>query len=108
MNTINFGIFTKTASRRGSLLALGGAGLATLIGASGAAAKPKAGKAAKNKFKTRCKAQVGRCRSFFIAGCASGQAAECEATFLPCCDFLATCNGVGMLECVISGQAVND
>lgn len=104
MNTTEFDASTKTASRRGSLLALGGAGLATLIGASGAAAKPKPGKLARKKVKEKCKAQVGQCDLVLGVICATdAEPAACKKRFLPCCDLLGTCNAGGMLECLVAG-----
>jgi hypothetical protein len=107
MDTANFDALTRTASRRGSLLALSGVGLAALTGSVGAAAKPKAGKVAKKKFKTRCKAQVGQCRTIFNIACETEQDPEsCREIVLPCCDFLSSCNGAKMLECFLTLRQV--
>jgi hypothetical protein len=104
MNRTEFDAITKSASRRGSLLALGGAGLATLIGASGSTAKPKPGKRARKKVKDKCKAQVGQCDLFVGLTCAkNSDPAACKAGLLPCCDFLASCNAGRMMECLASG-----
>jgi hypothetical protein len=82
------------------LLAMSGAGLAALTGALGAAAKPKPGKLARKKVKEKCKAQVGQCTLAFTISCSGAADPEaCRQTFLPCCDFLGTCNAGGMLQC---------
>jgi hypothetical protein len=104
MNRTEFDAFTKTASRRGSLLALGGAGLAALADSFGASAKPKPGKLARKKVKEKCKAQVGQCGIFVALNCATNaDPAACKAGLLPCCDFLASCNAGRMFECLASG-----
>jgi hypothetical protein len=94
VGTTKFDALTRSASRRVSLLALGGAGLAAaLAGAFGAAAKPKPGKLARKKVKEKCKAQVRQCNLVLGVACdANDDPAACKEAFLPCCDFLATCN----------------
>lgn len=100
----DFDTYTRTASRRGSLLALSGVGLAALTGAIGAAAKPKPGKLARKKVKEKCKEQVSQCTLAFGVACAANDDPDaCRAAFLPCCDFLATCNAGAMLECQFAG-----
>jgi hypothetical protein len=104
MDTRNFDALTRTASRRGSLLALGGAGLAALTGSLGAAAKTKPGKLARKKVKEKCKAQVSQCTLVLGVACAVNDDPDaCRAAFLPCCDFLATCNAGAMLDCQFAG-----
>jgi hypothetical protein len=104
MLTNAFDRITRTASRRDSMLALGGAGLAaTLSGAFGATAKPKPGKLAKKKVKAKCKSQVGQCTLTLNLVCNAGNDPEvCKEAFLPCCDFLAACNAGEMLQCIFS------
>jgi hypothetical protein len=102
--TSHFDTLAPTASRRGSLLALGGAGLAALAGAFGTAAKPKPGKLARKKVKAKCKEQVGQCDLVLGVICATdADPAACKKRFLPCCDLLGTCNAGGMLECLVAG-----
>jgi hypothetical protein len=105
LDSTNFDAWTRIASRRGSLLALGGVGLASaLSGPFGAVAKPKAGKLARKKVKAKCKAQVGQCETVLNIACADDIDPDAyREAFLPCCDFLATCNAGAMLECQIAG-----
>jgi hypothetical protein len=102
VNTTHFNALARTASRRGPLLALGGAGLAAaLTSAFGAVAKPKAGKTARKKVKSKCKAQVGQCDLAFSISCTEAPDLDaCRQTFLPCCAFLGTCNAGGLLKCI--------
>jgi hypothetical protein len=100
-----FDIATRTASRRGSLLAVGAAGLATaLAGGVPAMAKKKNGGDAKKRCKARCQAQVGQCQTVVNIACAvNADPEDCRQRVLPCCDRAATCNAGAMLECVITG-----
>lgn len=83
-------------SRRGSLLALGGAALAAAAVEKPARARQKA----KKQVKKKCKRQVAPCRSFFAGVCFGDP--ECEAALFPCCDFLAKCDSGAMFECLFS------
>ena len=92
-----FDVITRHAadavSRRGSLLALGGA-LAAV--AEPASAKQKA----KKQVRKKCRRQVAPCRSFFAGVCFGDP--DCEAALFPCCDFLAQCDSGAMFECIFS------
>lgn len=98
-----FATFSRNASRRDSLLALGGAGLAAALGdVAGAAAKAKSGKRRKKKCKNPCQAQVSQCTLVANLICNAGNDPDaCKAQFLPCCDLLATCQAGEMLQCII-------
>jgi hypothetical protein len=104
MNDIPLDTFARPTSRRDSLLASGGVGLAAaLSGVFGAAAKTKSGKRGKKKCKDKCKAQVGQCTLVANLVCNGGPDPEvCKEKFLPCCDFLATCQAGEMLQCIIT------
>lgn len=95
---------TRGASRRDTLLALGGAGLAAaLTEASSSVAKSKSGKRGKKKCKDKCKAQVSQCTLVANLTCNAGNDPEgCKEAFLPCCDFLATCKVGEMLQCILT------
>lgn len=95
--------FTRTSSRRGSLLALGGAGLtAALSNTFSAAAKPKPGKQANKKANKKCKAQVGQCKPVFGVACEESSDPEaCRQKYFACCDYLATCNAGAMAQCLV-------
>jgi hypothetical protein len=104
MTTKNVDALARTASRRGSLQALGGAWLATLPAAIGVEAKSKGGKLTKKKCKAKCKAQVGQCQTVLEIACTEASDPEdCRQQLLPCCDQAATCNAGAMLSCVLSG-----
>lgn len=96
--------FTRLASRRDSLLALGGAGLAAAFGdVAGAAAKSKSGKRRKKTCKNPCQAQVSQCTLVANLACNNANDPEsCKAQFLPCCDLLATCQAGEMLQCILT------
>jgi hypothetical protein len=100
-----FDIATRTASRRGSLLAVGAAGLATaLAGVAPAAAKKKNGNSAKKRCQARCQAQVGQCQTVVNIACAVNDNPEdCRQRILPCCESAGDCNAGKMLECAITG-----
>jgi hypothetical protein len=118
VNTTNFDVLTHIASRRGSLLALGGAGLtAALTGAFGAAPTPKASKldkkeAAEAKKKRPknakrgdvnklCKAQVRGCIDILTPTCAGNTDVEaCVALVQRCCPELGTCDVAGFFTCL--------
>jgi glucokinase len=107
VDTENFDALTRIASRRGSLLALGGAGLAALTGAVGAAAKPKPGKLARKKVKEKCKAQVGQCEAALSSFCEPSEVPEgCKLALLPCCASLSTCNAGATAQCVAEAFSV--
>ncbi len=92
-------------SRRGSLLALGGLALAAAMPASTAKAdknrhKHKHKKKKKNNGTVLCQGQVAPCQAFFSGLCMGDD--DCVAEFVPCCAPLATCNSVGLLDCLFS------
>jgi hypothetical protein len=83
----------RTASRRDSLLALGSAGLASaLADAFRGEAKSKSEKRRKKKCKNPCQAQVGQCTLVLSLTCNTSSDPEaCKEEYLPCCDYVATC-----------------
>lgn len=94
------------ASRRRSLIALlpGLAGLAS-AGFSDTAAK-------KRKKKKKCKADVNDCETqtepciaVVTRKCDDlpppNDPEQCKATFLPCCEFLTSCNSAAAMECLL-------
>jgi hypothetical protein len=99
-----FDSLSRTASRRDSLLALGGAGLVAAFGdVAGAAAKSKSGKRRKKKCKNPCQSQVSQCTLTINLTCNAGNDPEaCKEAFLPCCDLLATCSAGEMLQCILT------
>ena len=94
-------------SRRTSLLRLGTAGLAALVGPGIANAKNKT-KHKNRKKRTKlqqcppvvdlCPAQVEQCTAAVTAGCAGD--AACLAR-IACCSNLATCDFAGHIACLI-------
>jgi hypothetical protein len=94
-------------SRRGSLLALGGAALATLFAPSEIAEAAKRAKKAKKRAAKKCRQQKGQCRTYFSETyCAGGENPElCEVLYLPCCDFLADCQPTAFLDCVRANES---
>jgi hypothetical protein len=103
-------------SRRTTLMTLGAAGLAALIGPFAAEAK-KGGK--KNKKKNNvppalpaplecppptvdlCPAQVNSCKAILGAQC--GGSPNCTDE-IPCCDLLATCDASGFWACLLTAS----
>jgi hypothetical protein len=83
-------------SRRGSLLTLGGAGLAALAGPVQARAKKKSSiaKKARRLANRKCRQQVEECVTSLT------QIGSEEA--VPCCDFLADCDSAGHIQCLLN------
>ncbi|MFN8674988.1 MAG: hypothetical protein U0Z70_01295 [Thermomicrobiales bacterium] len=75
-------------SRRGSLLALGAVGISALT------PRPTM---AKKKANSRCRKQVGACKSSVTTVC---DGANCAAV-AACCDLLSTCNFTAFAACAI-------
>jgi hypothetical protein len=96
-------------SRRGSLMTLGGAGLAAFAGPSiveGKKPGKKARKRARKKGKKKCRKQDARCVQVFADLCAEEADPEfCEAAFSPCCAFLAQCQATSFFECAFANAA---
>lgn len=82
----------RGVSRRGSLLALGAAGLAGAF----AGAEVDTAKAKHNK--NRCKKQTEQCISVFTPGC-NGKP-DCLATVDRCCPIIGRCDFNGFFDCV--------
>jgi hypothetical protein len=88
------------SSRRGSLLTLGGAGLAAL-------AAPLAG-SAKNKKKCKqtgkkCQRQVGQCNGYFVPLCEDEDAPEdCVELTAACCELLGDCQADAFIDCFLT------
>jgi hypothetical protein len=78
-----------------SVAALAAVGLAPRM----AAAKSKAGKAAKK----RCKKQVSPCQVAFNEVCESSMGSdECRSAVAECCAFLGSCNAGAAMECFVT------
>src|SRR3954447_7264244 len=98
-------------SRRTTLITLGAAGLAALVGPFAVEAK-KGGKK-KNKKKNnaaaplecppptvdRCPAQVNSCKTILGAQCGGNPVCADE---IPCCDLLTTCDASGFWACLLT------
>jgi hypothetical protein len=104
-----FDTFSRRAagiSRRGSLMTLGGAGLAAMAGPASAEAgksDKKANRKARKKGKKKCKKQDGQCIGVWEGLCAAEADPElCQDTFLPCCAFLASCQATAYFACVFA------
>ena len=104
MSQQHFDAFTRRAAesitRRGSLATLGGAGLAAVFGNSLVAeAKKNKTKKLKKKFKkqlaAQCQAEITQCQTFITAN--GGNSAQFQ-----CCNFLATCDFLTTLNCVVA------
>jgi hypothetical protein len=85
----------QAASRRSSLLALGGAALAAAV-----SEPTRAKQKTKKQVRKKCRRQVAPCRSFFAGVCFGDP--DCEAALFPCCDYLAQCDSGSMFECIFS------
>jgi hypothetical protein len=96
------------ASRRASLLALGGMALAAVAAAPSAASAGKKRKKRKKRgggngnaigplAQARCASQVDQCRTSITALCEGN--ADCLA-LLSCCNSFVTCDAVGALRCI--------
>lgn len=114
MSEQTFDAFARRAgevSRRGSLLTLGGAGLAALAGSSIAEAgksNKKANRKARKKGKKKCKKQVDQCAEFIGDLCSivqEGGSETCEAQFSPCCEFFAQCQATAFFDCFLANAA---
>ena len=85
-------------SRRGSLLALGGAALAaTMVTPAAAPAKKRASRARKQVRKT-CRRKARECNTFFTPLC--GGDPECKEEMATCCAHFGKCNVPEALECI--------
>jgi hypothetical protein len=93
------------APRRAALAGALGGGLAALLtraGTEDAAARKKRRKKKGKGGKNPCTAQTGQCLTVITEKCAGQPDPEqCEAEFLPCCEFFATCNTSAALECIL-------
>jgi hypothetical protein len=89
------------ATRRRSLLTLGGAVLATVMASSRPARAGEKGTKAKKRVKTTCQRQIGACRAFFTELCAADPGCEVEqvAEVFPCCELLRNCKAGQSVEC---------
>lgn len=105
MTNSTFDAFTRQTanriSRRGSLLTLGGAGIAAALGGPLAAeAKPgskkKTKRKAKKKAQQKCQQQVPQCET------AIAQLGFPEQTF--CCQFLSTCDAAAFIQCLANAN----
>jgi hypothetical protein len=97
MDSVAFDVLT----RRASLLTAGTAGLAAL-------ASPRAGSRKKKRKKKKgdvnklCKQQVDVCNADFLPYYCGDFDPECVAGVPICCDFFATCDPAGVLQCLIA------
>lgn len=91
-------------SRRGSLMTLGGASLAALVGTTIVEAKKpgkKAKKRARKQGKQKCKKQVGRCNAFLADFCVNFGGDVCEVILATCCGFLGQCQTTAFFDCFV-------
>lgn len=89
-------------SRRGSLLALGGSGLAAIAGLSPVEAAKKSKKRKKDNLQ-KCKRQVGQCNAYFAPLCEDENAPEsCAEQIGECCAFLGTCQAEAFIDCLMT------
>jgi hypothetical protein len=88
-------------SRRDSIFALGGAGLAALSGLATAEARKKhKRKKDKKKSDKKCKRQKDECNGVFAPLCADPDAPEdCLELTSACCAFLGDCKAAAFLDC---------
>jgi hypothetical protein len=103
MNEQGVDALTRTVAaqdRRRSLKTMSVAALAALgLAPHLAAAKGKAGKAAKKK----CKKQVAPCEAAFAETCAGVMGAEeCRNSVAECCASLGSCNAGAAMECFVT------
>src|SRR5262245_15483488 len=103
MTTYEFDVLARRAatgiSRRGSLMALGGAGLVSLADSL----QPASGKKNKGRKKAtkKCKKQETQCNDFFAPLCEDEEAPEdCRQATLACCDALRECHATDFLDCL--------
>ncbi|MGH2614318.1 MAG: hypothetical protein ACRDJC_03685 [Thermomicrobiales bacterium] len=105
MNGNAFDAFTRQAadaiSRRTSLLTIGGATLATVVGAPKLATAKKGG----NKAKKKCKKQVNKCKNGVQTFCADFSPPKdeeaCNEILSECCEFFKNCNAKQGTECLL-------
>jgi hypothetical protein len=111
MTDHTFDILTRrvtTATRRGTLAALGAAGLLAMVAPDLASAgksdkDKKARKRAKKKGEKKCQDQELQCEDFFETLCRDvPNAGECEAVFSACCVFLGPCQATAFFDCVFT------
>jgi hypothetical protein len=90
-------------TRRGSLLAAGGAGLAALA-ASSVGARKNIKKRAKKQGKKRCQGQVDQCRSYWEEYCTLTPRCDGEILLevLACCEYLGGCQTDDYFPCLIA------
>jgi hypothetical protein len=86
----------RGAFRRGSLLALGAAGIATALAA------PGQGKAKKGK-QDRCRKNQGQCRAAVEDYCTrnTNDPPACVSLYGPCCDQFTGCNVGAGISCIL-------
>lgn len=92
------------STRRRSLLTLGAAMLATVMASPRPVHAGKTSRKAKKRASKTCKRQIGACRTFFVATCASDPDCnedEIDGVF-PCCDLLDGCQAGASVECFFS------
>jgi hypothetical protein len=95
----------EAVSRRGSLLTLAGAALATLrTGNRAAANKTRKHTKKKGDVNQLCKRQVGQCLAFFIPQC---EDAACHARINLCCPEFGTCSLSGFYDCAQAAQSMS-
>lgn len=92
-------------SRRGSLLTMGGAGLAALTSLSTTGSAKKKHKKDKNKNKKndkQCQQQEAECNAFFAPLCLEVDPEEnCVERLAQCCQRLRTCEVAAFLTCFL-------
>jgi hypothetical protein len=95
---------SRPATRRSSLFALATAALNFApLESSRVIAKPPSGKRRRKKCVERCQEQVNQCTLVLNLACNAGNDPDgCKASFLPCCDHLATCSAGETLQCILA------
>jgi hypothetical protein len=92
------------ASRRGSLMALGGAAMAATVAGVPVVQAGNARKKTKRRIRRTCGRQVDACREAILDLCGSG--IDCEEDnlerLLLCCDNLSNCQAGASLDCYFS------
>jgi hypothetical protein len=92
-------------TRRTSLVAIGGAALASALARPAPAHAGKAGK----KAKKMCRRQIGQCETSVTAFCATASELleidreACEASVLPCCGSFKGCQAGSFFRCFDTG-----
>jgi hypothetical protein len=87
------------ASRRLSLVALGGAALAAATGEVAG----KGGQSCGKKKQKRCRKDAAGCRNNLLAACAGDP--DCAGSLTSCCE---TCSANGFVSCLIASGAIID